>query len=149
MGYKKPLTPRFRSQINVQMNQLALEFAAVASETSSQMHGSRVTKQEEPGAELICSPAGLVRTLTCVSLRCQLCCQIPDFTAGFLREDTERHAAHSQWCNYPPRHRLTPPVVETQHLDLLLQTQSHLCRWRLSGAAWRGWLLLPAWGVFQ
>lgn len=32
MGYKKPLTPRFRSQINVQMNQLALEFAAVASE---------------------------------------------------------------------------------------------------------------------
>lgn len=58
MGYKKSLTLRFRSQINVQINQLALEFAEVASETSSRMHRSRVTEQEEPGAELIRSPAG-------------------------------------------------------------------------------------------
>lgn len=62
MGDKKSLTPRFRSQINVQINQLALEFAEVASETSSRVHNSRVTEQEEPGAELIRSPAGLVRT---------------------------------------------------------------------------------------
>lgn len=67
MGYKKPLTPRFRSQINVQIHQLALNSAAVASQTSSKMKSSRVTKQEEPTAELICTPSALVRTFMFVS----------------------------------------------------------------------------------
>lgn len=67
MGYKKPLTPGFRSQINVQIHQLALNSAAVASQTSSKMKSSRVTKQEEPTAELICTPSALVRTFMFVS----------------------------------------------------------------------------------
>lgn len=41
IGYKKPLTPRFRSQISVQIRQLAWKYAAVAFSTSSKMERSR------------------------------------------------------------------------------------------------------------